>query len=157
MLTEYGVIRLAPRLGRRRAGPGPEPRPRPLALPPPPDRLLFLMRSSRDMSKALDMLEPTSKRSWRSWGEERGKIGFSARKKILAQRRGVWRFEKRLLGRVKITRMKRWLVLSLNIYVLSLKNIWCRGVVGYHVSLTHWRSPVQVRATPILWSYFAHN
>ena len=34
------------------------------------------------------------------------------------------------------------------------KYSWCRGVVGYHVSLTHWRSPVRVRATPIFAFYF---
>jgi hypothetical protein len=30
---------------------------------------------------------------------------------------------------------------------------WFRGVVGYHVSLTHWRSPVRTRAKPSFFIY----
>ena len=57
----YGAARLAARLGKRRAGPGPGPDPdwdcraRPLD-PPDPDFLLFLMMSSRVISRAADMV-----------------------------------------------------------------------------------------------------
>lgn len=52
--VEYGTGRLAPRLLNLRVGPEPEARPRPLELLDP-DFLLFLMISSSDISKALDI------------------------------------------------------------------------------------------------------
>lgn len=61
----YGADRLEARLGRRRAGPEPEEagaRAPPLAVPPPPDLLLLLIRSSKVMSKKLDISQAETKK-----------------------------------------------------------------------------------------------
>ena len=46
-----------------------------------------------------------------------------------------------------------WLANSTLLLIWNRDTLWnnarFRGVVGYHVSLTHWRSPVRVRAKPI--------
>ena len=46
------------------------------------------------------------------------------------------------------------LFISVHIYKRDLMHHRFRGVVGYHVSLTHWRSPVRVRAKTTDFFYF---
>lgn len=66
LAAAYGAARLAARLGRRRAGPGPEARPRPLVLARE-DFLLFLIISSRVISKAADMFACDSEARIGDW------------------------------------------------------------------------------------------
>ncbi len=62
---EYGAVRLAERVDKRRAGPGPE-EGRVRALLEDPDDLLVLMMSSRAISRAVVMFVKREKENPRS-------------------------------------------------------------------------------------------